>query len=154
MPNIVINIPAGVLDVNSKEILVKGINSVAVEVEQIGEDLKNRFLCWVMIEEIARGNWTCGGSDVASEFVPILIVVHLPVGVLNEPARIQYAEGVHRAVNAALPGEKRKILISCIFDEVDEGLWGVNGAIWHLKDFARHAGYRHLQHVIEVKSMK
>lgn len=152
MPNIVINIPSGVLDASSKKMLLKGINSVSVEVEQIGDDPKSRFLCWVLIEEIANGNWTCGGSDVTSERVPILVIVHIPAGVLNDAARVRYSDGVRRAVNAALPDEKRTIAVSCIFNEVGDGLWGVNGGIWHLKDLARHAGYKHLQHLVELNA--
>ena len=149
MPNIVINIPSGVLNAGSKKMLVKEINSVAVEVEQIGDDPKSRFLCWVVIEEVASGNWTCGGSDVTSECVPIFIIVHIPAGVLDEATRARYIDGVHRAVHAALPDEKRKIVISCIFNEVGDGLWGVNGDLWHLKDLVRHAGYKHLQHFVK-----
>jgi phenylpyruvate tautomerase PptA (4-oxalocrotonate tautomerase family) len=152
MPNIVITIPKLVLDVNSKKTLVEGINSVAVEAEQIADNSNSRFLCWVVIDETAPANWTCGGSDVGAAFIPVLVVVHVPAGVLEKTTREQYADGVHRAVLAALPDEKRQILTSCIFNEVENGLWGVNGHIWDLKDFARHAGFRHLQHLVEVKA--
>lgn len=35
--------------------------------------------------------------------------------------------------------------LSIILDEVNDGLWGANGAIWYLADFTQAAGYRHLQ---------
>jgi len=145
MPNIVVNIPEGVLDGNSRKALIKGINAVAVDVEQIGEDPKSRFLCWMVIDEIKGGNWTCGGVDVALEFIPILIVIHIPIGVLDDAMRSRYIQGIQSAAHAALPDEGRRILVSCIINEVPDGLWGVNGTVWHLKDFVHHAGYIHLQ---------
>jgi phenylpyruvate tautomerase PptA (4-oxalocrotonate tautomerase family) len=152
MPNIIVSLPEGVLDANSKKQLVAGINSVAAEVEQLLDDPKSRFLCWVIIDETATGNWTCGGRDVTTEFIPVLTEVRLPVGLLDEPARAQYVAGVQRAVTAALPHEKRRILISCVLNEIENGLWGMNGEIWHLKDFARHV--KHLQHLVETSNVK
>jgi phenylpyruvate tautomerase PptA (4-oxalocrotonate tautomerase family) len=154
MPNILISLPSGVLDPHSKARLSNEINAVAVEVEQIGDDPKSRLLCWVVIDEIAEGNWTCGGSGLSQKFVPVLVIVYVPAGVLDGARRVEFAQEVQRAVSSALAAEKRKLLVSCIFNEVEEGRWGVNGAIWELKDFARHAGYRHLQYMIDPSKEK
>lgn len=145
MPNIVIRIPAGVLNSDSKRLLSEQINAVAAEVEQIPDHPKNRFLCWVLIDEVAPGNWTCGSQDISADYVPVLIQVHLPVGVLDDAARAQYASGMQQAFATALAHEKRSVLTSCLFNEVVDGTWGVNGALWQLPDFARHAGFKHLQ---------
>jgi len=147
MPNIVIKIPSGVLDCDARATLVGAINRVAAEVEQIADDPKKQFLCWIAIDEIAPGNWTCGGNDVTAHFIPVLAVVHLPAGVLDDAARARYAEGMHAALASALPREGRRILSSCIFNEVPDGMWGVSGALWRLEDFAAAAGFRHLAHL-------
>jgi phenylpyruvate tautomerase PptA (4-oxalocrotonate tautomerase family) len=151
MPNIVISIPEGILPSTSKHQLVARLNVVAAEVEQLGDDPRNRAMCWILIEEIAKGNWTCGNADATDMAIPVLAVIHLPSGVLDKDARSRYAAGVHEAIIAALPGEKRRILTSCMFNEVNEGYWSINGKLWALKDFARHAGFRHLQHLVETQ---
>jgi hypothetical protein len=40
-------------------------------------------------------------------------------------------------------------MTSIILDEVNEGSWGANCAIWHLADFIQAAGDRHLQGLTE-----
>ena len=145
MPNIIVKIPAATFDTAARASLIAGINATAAECEQIPADPNKRALCWVIIEEIAAGLWTCGGKDLSSILIPVLVVIHLPPGVLDDTARAQYVEGVHQAVRAALPEEKRRIAASCIINEVADGNWGINGAIWHLPDFAHHAGFAHLQ---------
>jgi phenylpyruvate tautomerase PptA (4-oxalocrotonate tautomerase family) len=152
MPNILVRIPAGVFDHGARNKLSDALNRVAADAEGIPDDPAKRFLCWVEIEEIARGNWTCGGNDVTSRLIPVLMNIHVPAGVLDDAARARYADGAHQAVVSALPHEKRKILSSCIFNEVPDGTWGVNGALWRLEDFAAAAGYRHLQHLSRDKS--
>lgn len=149
MPNMVVKLPAGVLDADAKHRLVAALNAVAVEAERIGDDPRNRFLCWVAIDEIAPGNWTCGGLDVSADAVPVMALIYLPAGVLDAGDRERYAAGVQEAFSAAMPGERRRILVSCLFQDVQDGHWGVTGRIWRLHDFARHAGFRHLRHLVE-----
>jgi phenylpyruvate tautomerase PptA (4-oxalocrotonate tautomerase family) len=150
MPNIVIRIPHGTLDPDAKRPLVAAINETAADVERIPDDPNKRFLCWVVIDEVAPGNWTCGGADVTQSCIPVLVVVHIPAGVLDRAAGERYSAGLQRAVASALPNEARRILTSCIFHEVGDGLWGVNGEVWELKDFAAHAGFIHLQHLVSA----
>lgn len=148
MPNIVIRIPTGVLHSDSKRLLSEQINALAAQVEQIPDHPKNRFLCWVLIEEIPADNWTCGAQDVSAAYIPVLIQVHLPAGVLDDAARAQYALGMQQAFTKVLADDRRSVLTSCLFNEVADGTWGVNGTLWQLPEFARHAGFRHLQHLV------
>lgn len=148
MPNIVVKIPTGVFDADTRARLVAGINNAAAHAERIPNDPKKRFLCWVLIEEVAAGGWTCGGADATAAVIPIMIVAHLPSGVLDAEMRAQYVAGIHLAVTAALSAEKRRIATSCILNEVADGTWGVNGDIWRLPDFAVHAGFEHLQNLV------
>ncbi len=145
MPNIVIRIPEGVLTPDSRDRLMQGVVTAAADAENIPNHPKARFLIWAIVDEVAQGNWTCGGADPTAQFVPVLVQVNVPVGVLDDAARERYVAGIQTAVTDALATEQRQMLTSCILNEVQEGAWGVAGKIWRLPDFARHAGYRHLQ---------
>lgn len=149
MPNIIVKIPAGSFDAAARARLVEGINAAAAQAEQIPDNPKQRMLCWVIVEEIAAGCWTCGGVDLSAVLVPVLVQIHIPPGVLDDDARGQYVKGIYAALGAALPDEKRRIACSCIINEVADGNWGINGAIWHLPDFAEHAGFLHLQDLVK-----
>lgn len=148
MPNIIIRIPENVLSPESKAQLVADINLAAAGVEQIPDEPRNRALCWVVIEEVKEGNWTCGGADVTSQIVPVIVQVFIPAGLLGDDARESYAAGIHRAITGALQDDRRRVLVSSIIADVQDGQWGVNDGIWKLADFARHAGFMHLQHLV------
>ncbi|WP_033048268.1 hypothetical protein [Pseudomonas sp. GM33] len=45
-------------------------------------------------------------------------------------------------------------MTSIILDEVNDGAWGANGAIWHLPDFIQAAGYRHLQDLAQPQTLQ
>src|SRR5438105_14799267 len=115
MPNIVIRIPAGVLDDKARAALVAAINEGAAECERIPPDPARRSLCWVAIEEIAPGHLTCGGLDpLQAAVVPVMLSVNVPAGVLDDASRERYASLMHQAVAGALASEKRRIATSCI----------------------------------------
>jgi phenylpyruvate tautomerase PptA (4-oxalocrotonate tautomerase family) len=152
MPNIIIRIPADVLDAGPRQRLVESVVAAAAAAEQIPDNPKNRFLCWTIVEQVAAAHWALGGQDVTSSCIPILMQVFVPAGVLNAAGRAVYAEGMHQAAVGALSTEKRRILTSSIFHEVDDGTWAVDGRLWHLPDFARHAGYAHLHHLVNKKA--
>ena len=149
MPNIVLKIPKHSFPAAQRAALVKGINDAAAAAEGIPADPRKRFLCWVLIDEIEPGNWTCGGADVTSLYLPCMAVVHIPDGVLDGAARTTYTRLLHAAFQSALPADdKRQLLTSIVFSAVDDGAWGVGGAIWRLPEFARAAGFTHLQHLV------
>ncbi|CAN5331140.1 hypothetical protein BH11PSE11_BH11PSE11_27170 [soil metagenome] len=145
MPNILIKLPSGVLDTESRKRLGKDISEAAAKVERIPDDPKKHFLCWVAIDEVAVGNWTCGGADVTDGIIPVIAVVNIPQGVLDHAARAEYVRAVHAVMVESLSADARRVMTSCIVNEVAEGTWGANGAIWGLADFALHAGFAHLQ---------
>jgi phenylpyruvate tautomerase PptA (4-oxalocrotonate tautomerase family) len=149
MPNIIVKIPANTFDASARSSLVKGINQAAAKAEQIPDNPNNRMLCWVVLEEIETGCWTCGASDASSVLIPVLVQIYLPSGVLDEESRAQYVVGIHQAIHQAFNNEQHqeqpRIASSCLIHEVPNGTWGVNGMLWQLHDFAEHAGYAHLQ---------
>jgi phenylpyruvate tautomerase PptA (4-oxalocrotonate tautomerase family) len=148
MPNIIVKIPAGTFDAHARQRLVEGINAAAAACERVPDDPRKRSLCWVVVEEVAPGHWTCGAADVTAAMIPVIALVHVPDGVLDDASGARYVELIHRAATAALPEEKRRIASSCIIDEVEDGTWGGAGRIWRLPQFAEAAGYEHLQHLV------
>ncbi|WP_249127714.1 tautomerase family protein [Bradyrhizobium lablabi] len=149
MPNIVVRIPAGVLDEAARSTLVGAINAAAAECERIPADPLKRWLCWVAVEEIAAGHWTCGGLDPLQSAIPVMLSVNVPAGVLDDASRARYAALMHQAVTGALSGEQRRIATSCMINDIADGTWGVNGRIWRLPQMAAMAGYEHLQHLVQ-----
>jgi len=84
--------------------------------------------------------------DVSAQAVPCIIQVKVPSGVLSEAMRGDYVQRLHQAVSRSKEAnDQRIVMTSIILDEVNDGLWGANGAIWYLADFTQAAGYRHLQ---------
>lgn len=107
-----------------------------------------RFMCWVLVDEVAAGGWTCGGADATAQYLPCMARVLLPAGVLDDASRSLYATRMHDAFAQAMPADdRRRLMTSVVLDEVPDGAWGVGGQIWTLPDFARTAGYAHLQHL-------
>jgi phenylpyruvate tautomerase PptA (4-oxalocrotonate tautomerase family) len=149
MPNIFVTLPNGVFPADSQTLLIAEINRAAATAEQIPDRPVYRALCWVLVTEAGAGAWTCGGLDVTNQVLPCFATIYLPAGVLDEAARTQYIALMQTAFERALPnGERRQLLTSVVLQEVPDGSWGVNGAIWRLPEFARAAGFAHLQHLV------
>jgi phenylpyruvate tautomerase PptA (4-oxalocrotonate tautomerase family) len=151
MPNILIKVPKNVFPLESSKELIRQVNEVAGDVEKMPKHPKQRFLNWVVLEEIESAMFTCGGVDVTSQVVPCIAIVFVPLGVLDDALRKNYVADLHAAFQANLPvGDKRVLATSIILNEVADGTWGANGNLWRLGDFAKAAGYGHLQHRIGV----
>jgi phenylpyruvate tautomerase PptA (4-oxalocrotonate tautomerase family) len=149
MPNIIINVPLGAFSGEQRQKLAQKINEAAATAEQMPDDMQKRFLSWIMVNEVAQGMFICGGLDVTQQVLPCTAMVYLPAGVLDGASRAGYVKAMHAAFAAALGSrEKRQLATSVILHEVPEGQWGANGRIWRLPDFAKAAGYAHLQHLV------
>ena len=86
--------------------------------------------------------------DVTPQWLPCVVMVYLPSGVLDDAARARYVHLMHDAFKQSLPGDdKRQLATSVVLHEVADGAWGASGVIWKLPDFARAAGFQHLQHL-------
>jgi phenylpyruvate tautomerase PptA (4-oxalocrotonate tautomerase family) len=150
MPNIVVHVPQGAYPGNARSALMQNINHAAASAEQMPNDPKKRFLCWVLIHEVAAGAWTCGALDMTQQVLPCFAVVHLPAGVLDDGARADYVRSMHDAFKRALPpDDTRQLMTSVVLHDVTDGTWGANGQLWRLPDFAQAAGYVHLQHLVK-----
>jgi phenylpyruvate tautomerase PptA (4-oxalocrotonate tautomerase family) len=151
MPTILLTLPQGGFPGSARDTLVRRLNALAAEVEQMPGDARTQALVWVLIDEVAPGGWTCGGIDAGEHLLPCMVQVLLPAGVLDEAARQRYVQGVHQALAEARPaGDARPLASSVLLHEVADGRWGVAGRLWRLPDFARAAGYAHLQSLAGV----
>jgi phenylpyruvate tautomerase PptA (4-oxalocrotonate tautomerase family) len=149
LPNILVHIPQNSFPGTARSALVRRINDAAAEAERIGPTPKQRFLCWVLVNEAPAGAWTCGGSDVTEQLLPCLAFVMLPAGVLDDAARGRYAALLHQAFVQSMPAtDQRAVTSSVVLHDVADGTWSANGSLWSLPDFASAAGYRHLQHLV------
>lgn len=149
MPNIVVKAPEGAFDAAGCDRLAKGITAVAKTVEQIGDDPRQEFTTWVVIEEVKAGHFFAGGNDPVSRVLPVIVFFYAPAGVIDEAGRVEAVRLVQEVVSAAKPAsDPRPVMTSVIMAEVADGTWGVNGGLWRLPDFARVAGYKRLQHLV------
>jgi phenylpyruvate tautomerase PptA (4-oxalocrotonate tautomerase family) len=145
MPNIVVKVPEGAFDAAH---LAKGISAAAKTVEQIGDDPRQAFATWVVIEEVKAGHFFAGGNDPVSRVLPVIVLFYLPAGVVDEAGRAEAVRLVHEAVAAAKSeADPRPVMTSVIVSEVADGTWGINGVLWRIGDFVKAAGYKHLQHL-------
>lgn len=153
MPNILVKIPHGAFPGESRATLVRQINEAAAAAEQMSDEPRARFMCWVLVDEVPPGGWTCGGADATAQYLPCMARVLLPAGVLDDASRGLYAARMHDAFAQAMPaGDTRRLMTSVVLDEVPDGTWGVSGEIWRLPDFARTAGFAHLQHLARPRN--
>ena len=84
--------------------------------------------------------------DMSARLLTCLAVIYVPTGVLDAASQAMYVDLVHAAFKQSLPAsEKRQLATSVILQNVADGSWGANGAIWRLPDFAQAAGFAHLQ---------
>ncbi|WP_296223741.1 tautomerase [Ralstonia sp. UBA689] len=149
MPNIVVKIPAETFGGAVRAELARRVAAAAAHAEQIPDDPRKRFSTWVVIEEVGAAMWTCGGVDVSAQIVPCMAIAYVPAGVLDAHARALFVQGMHDAFAQALPaGDGRRLVTSVMLHDVADGMWGVNGALWTLPDFAQASGYVHLRHVV------
>lgn len=149
MPTILVKVPKGAFPGDARAHLVRHIIDAATAAEQMPADPKKLFLSWVVIEETEAGMWTCGGVDMAAQVLTCFAMVNVPSGVLDERSRALYVKLMHDAFKKAQPVvDKRQVVSSVILQDVADGTWGGNGALWRLPALAKAAGYKHLQHLV------
>jgi phenylpyruvate tautomerase PptA (4-oxalocrotonate tautomerase family) len=150
MPNILIKIPEGAFDAAGRTKLGHAVHAAAKAVEGWGDSPLQEALTWVLVEEVPAGNLFVGGADLSVRYIPVIVFFYAPAGVIDAEGRAKAVELINTAVHAAKrAGDERMALTSIMIWAVADGTWGANGQIWRLPDFARAAGYKHLQHLVE-----
>jgi phenylpyruvate tautomerase PptA (4-oxalocrotonate tautomerase family) len=151
MPNIIIKVPQGSFDPSARAKLGKAVHEAAKTVEGWGDDPRQEALTWVLIEEISQGNFYMGGADQTSRAIPVIVFFYPPAGVIDAERRAQAVRLVHEAVSSAKPAsDARPVVTSIMMWDVADGTWGANGKLLQLPDFAKAAGYKHLQHLVKA----
>ena len=149
MPNIILQVPEGVFDAAARAKLARSVTEVAKTVEQGGDDPAQAVLTWVRFDEVKPGTLFAGGADILARLIPVVVFFHYPAGVLDDAARADAVRLLQQVISAAKPpGDPRAVATSVILTEVVDGTWGGNGALLRLPDFAKSAGYKHLQHLV------
>lgn len=144
MPTIQIKTPADALTGPQCRAMLAAVEQAAIACSGLGTLPHQRRLCWVLHEPVAL--WRCGGEDSFETFVPMLVQVLVPAGVLDAERRARYARDVHGAIIGALAAtESRRLAVSITVSDVADRTWGANGELWTLATFAAVAGYAHLQ---------
>lgn len=147
MPNIIVKTPKGVFDPAARARLALGVTVAAKTVEQSGDDPMQELLTWVVVEEMDA--FFVGGREPLDQVIPVIVLFLPPAGVVDDAARANAVRLMHDAISAAKPqGDPRAVMTSIIVSDVADGTWGANGTLWRLPDFARSAGYKHLQHLV------
>jgi phenylpyruvate tautomerase PptA (4-oxalocrotonate tautomerase family) len=148
MPSIIVKVPEGAFDAAGRERIAKGITAAAKSAEKIGDDPRQEFTTWLVIEEVKAGYFFAGGNDPVAQVLPVIVFFYAPAGVLDEADRATAVQLIHTAVSVAKPNaDPRPVMTSVIVFDVPDGTWGGSGVLWRLPDFARAAGYKHLQHL-------
>jgi phenylpyruvate tautomerase PptA (4-oxalocrotonate tautomerase family) len=151
MPNIIVRVPEGAFEAAAKQKLAADITAVAKDVEQIGDDPRQQFLTWLVIDEIPKGHLFAGGNDPTGQVIPVIVFFYPPAGVIDADGRARAVADIQKAVQGAVESsDPRPAMTSVIIADVPDGTWGANGSLWHLPDFARAAGYKHLQHLVSA----
>lgn len=149
MPNIVIQIPKGILAEEARTSAAHQIAQLAADVEQMPVVPSKRMLSWAVFQEIEKASWSVGGHAIPDAMVPCMVEVKVPAGVLDDAMRSAFVKGIYAILEKSMPaGDQPRVMMSTVFFEVADGCWGANGAIWKLPEFARAAGYGHLQHLV------
>lgn len=149
MPNITIKAPRGAFTPAARDTLAQALTDVARIVEQGGDTPAQMALTWVHIDEYEPGAFYAGGHDPLARIIPVVVFFHYPQGVLDDAARADAARLLQEVISAAkAPDDARQVRTSVVMTEVVDGTWGGNGRVLRLPDFARAAGYKHLQHLV------
>ena len=149
MPTIIVKVPPRVFDLAARSRMAQGLTAAAKTAEQGGDDPRHALLTWVLIDEIAPGDVFVAGGDPPERMIPVVVLFHYPQGVLDEASRTDAVRLIHEAVAAAKPpADPRAVITSVILTEVADGTWGASGVLWRLPDFAKAAGFKHLQHLV------
>src|SRR6266478_658443 len=97
MQNIIVKVPEGAFDAAGCDRLGKGITTVAKQVEQIGDDPRQEFTTWVVIEEVKASHFFAGGNDPLSRVVPVIVLFYAPAGLIDDAFRCveEHDDGYH-----------------------------------------------------------
>lgn len=145
MPIVRVEVPAGVYDEVVTEQLIRAVGDAAATAEQMPDDPEHRIGLIVLWDERPPGSIRSNGVDPVGIVAPVFVWMHPPAGVVDDAHVEQLAATLQDCFEEATD---QAVTVSLVVSEVPDGRWGIGGQIQRLPDFARRAGYAHLQHLV------
>lgn len=145
MPIVRVEVPTGVYDTAATEELIRAVSDAAATAEQMPDDPEHRMGLIVLWDERPEGSIRSNGIDPVGIVAPIFVWMHPPAGVVDDEHVEQLVVTLQACFEAA---SEQPVTVSVVVSEVPDGRWGIGGELQRLPDFARRAGYAHLQHLV------
>jgi phenylpyruvate tautomerase PptA (4-oxalocrotonate tautomerase family) len=145
MPIVRVEVPSGVYDAATTEELIRAVSDAAATAEQMPDDPEHRIGLIVLWDERPAGSIRSNGIDPVGIVAPVFVWMHPPEGVVDDHHVDQLAATLQSVFEQAAA---QAVTVSLVVSEVPDGRWGIGGQLQRLPDFARRAGYAHLQHLV------
>ena len=145
MPIIRVEVPEGVYDAETTERLIALVTEAGATAEQIPDDPEHRLGLIVLWDVRPAGSIRSNGVDPVGLVAPVFVWLHPPAGVVDDESIEVFAATVQTAFDEATD---QLVTVSVVVSEVPDGRWAIGGQLQRLPDFARRAGYAHLQHLV------
>lgn len=147
MPILNVRVPAEAFDDDQRAAIVRELADAIARAEQIPDDPVHRSRIVTIWEELPAGSVFADGVDVSGLGIPVFCDLQPPEQALTDDHAAQLGAEVEEIFARHAP-EGQAVLTSVIMPDVPDGRWAISGAISRIADFARTAGYRHLQHLV------
>jgi phenylpyruvate tautomerase PptA (4-oxalocrotonate tautomerase family) len=121
------------------------VTEAGATAEQIPDDPEHRMGLVVLWDERPPGSIRSNTLDPVGLVAPVFVWMHPPAGVVDDRSVETFAATVQAAFADAT---EQAVTVSVVVSEVPDGRWAIGGTLQRLPDFARRAGYRHLQHLV------
>ncbi|MEM8618568.1 MAG: tautomerase [Actinomycetota bacterium] len=148
MPIATVRVPSDSFDDDLRRAIVNDLTSAIADAEQIPTEPEIQGQIVILWDEIDAPHVHVNGAEVAEFGVPVFVDIQPPAGALEQARMDAFVEAVDRSFRDHPPADGRPVFTSVIVSDVGDGRWGIDGQVRHLGDFARAAGYRHLQHLV------
>ena len=147
MPILNARVPEGAFSDEQRATIVADLTEAIAAAEQIPDDPIMRSRIIVIWEEIPQGRIYANAIDVSGLGVPVFLDLQPPEQALTEEHAAEFGAAVE-AIFQRHASEGQAVLTSLIMSDVTDGRWAISGEISRIADFARTAGYAHLQHLV------
>jgi phenylpyruvate tautomerase PptA (4-oxalocrotonate tautomerase family) len=148
MPIATVRVPSGAFGAEQRQRIVDGLSRAIAEAEQIPDDPARRARVIVIWDELTTATIYANGADTSAIAIPVFVGLQPPDGALTDDRAAAFVGEVERLFVEHGADDGRFVTTSVIISPVADGSWGIAGRISRLPDFARTAGYEHLQHLV------
>ena len=147
MPIVNVRVPESSFADEQVAAIVAELTDAIADAEQIPDDPGHRARIVVIWEEVPSGRIFANGANVSGIAIPVFVDMQPPEQALTDDHAAAFVAAVQDLFERQAPPD-RAVMTSVIMPDVPDGRWGIGGSISRVADFARSAGYRHLQHLV------